>query len=130
MEETPIQRLIQDRITDGLGYVPKLTERDLQRYEQDIKYNIRPEDTELDLQMHLGSMEARTARDYFTRNILLDNIFALDGMKGELQKYGLEYRLETSIQVVCALSNWYHRKGAKDPRVREPEKAEFFVVRG
>ena len=117
MEETPIQRLIQDRITDGLGYVPKLTERDLQRYEQDIKYNIRPEDTELDLQMHLGSMEARTARDYFTRNILLDNILEIAEMREELREYGLATRLESPIQVVYALSQWYQRERSKNSRV-------------
>ena|SRR3989344_2683479 len=128
MEETPIQRLIRERVTNGLGYVSKINERDLQRYESRIKYGIETFDTELDLQMHLGSMELRTAQDYFTRRILLDNIFALAEMKEELREYSLTSLLETPIQVVYSLSQWYQRKRAKDPRVPEPKEAEFFVA--
>ena len=127
MEETPIQRLIEERITNGLGYAPRITEKDLQRYEQSIKYGIKTYDTELGLQIYLGSMDARTARDYFSRKFLLDNVLNLAEMRRELQEYGIEDRLETPTQVVYALHQWYQRKRSRDPRMLEPKNAEFFV---
>ena len=130
MEETPIQKVIREKVIHNLGYVPRITERDLGRYKNRTKYGIETFDTELDLQMHLGSMELRTAQDYFTRKILLDNIFALAEMREELREHGLATRLESPIQVVYALSQWYQRKRSRDSRVPEPKKAEFFVVRG
>jgi len=128
MEETTIQKVIRERVTHSLDYVPRITERDLQRYESRIKYGIETFDTELDLQMHLGTMELRTAEDYFARRILLDNIFALAEIKEELRGYSLTSRLETPIQVVYSLSRWYQKKRARDPRVPEPKEAEFFVA--
>lgn len=109
MEKTPMQKQIERTVTNGIGY-RESSGYALRRLDEALKHGMVLGDTELDLQMHLGGLDAITAESDFARNFIWEQIFALGEIKNQLSTYGIRGNIQTPEDVSSLIQGYFMRK--------------------
>jgi len=108
MKKTPIQKQIENTVTNGISYREK-SGYALRRID-DAPGHGMVGDTEVDLQMHLGGLDAITAERGFARDEIWEQVFALGEVASWLQTYELRENVQTPEDVSSLILGYYRRK--------------------
>ena len=123
-----MQKQIEKSVTNGIGY-RESSGYALRRLDEALKYGMALSDTELDLQMHLGGLDAITAESDFARNFIWEQVFALGEIAGQLSTYGIRGNIKTPEDVSSLIQGYFMRKSmekAEQDRGLNPiDKSQF-----
>ena len=104
-----MQKQIENTVTNGIGY-RESSGYALRRLDEALKHGMVLDDTELDLQMHLGGLDAITAESDFARNFIWEQVFALGKIANQLSTYGVRGNIQTPEDVSSLLQGYFMRK--------------------
>ena len=116
MEQTQIQKEIEKKVTNGLGY-RGFSQRDFERATNPLYH-----EDDLDLQAHLGMMDYAVADNDFSKQVILGRVMDLGKVRERLVAYGLEGQVnyETPDQVNAAVDGVYRAKEAAKREREDP----------